>query len=578
MGALGLRFVGRFGGLVHRLPMRERRLHMTMVTAIAAIATAALGCQKDAADPAAATVTAAASPDGDVVLSKSAKLAALGMTTTIYEKPQTSAKKLGYLRVGATVARSDKSYGSDSCPGGWYAIAPRGFVCSGKYATLDLETPLVRAASVRPDTGRPLPYAYGFVRSVSPLYTRMPSREEQIKNEYKLRNHFRWFDNHRDVEQRIERGANDFARELIPDAAEVPAQEGLADVKFFGGKTDEDPPPFWIEHGNRSIPNVTGFAQQPQSFFLNRIKRHTGVAFVGAFDSGPELDHRKFAITVDLRLVPIDKVKPETGSTWHGVELTGVMKLPVSFARPCALRDKRAPMMPCRHVFRLDGERMRLGDAVPPRAFLRLTGTRKVVDDVPFWETTAGYWMREKDLALAVTPHTWPGAAERGEKWIDISLDNQTLVAWDGKKPVFTTLISAGQDGVGDPKTTKSTVRGVFRVKSKHITTTMDSNERSSESGGKSPDRFAGESARADDEHDSSFELRDVPYVQYFHDGYAIHAAYWHDRFGLPRSHGCINLSPIDAMRLFRFTDPVPAGWHGVALEPGKGTIIIIRR
>jgi lipoprotein-anchoring transpeptidase ErfK/SrfK len=166
------------------------------------------------------------------------------------------------------------------------------------------------------------------------------------------------------------------------------------------------------------------------------------------------------------------------------------------------------------------------------------------------------------------------------EKWIEVSLDNQTLTAWDGKKAVFVTLVSAGQDGAGDPKTTKSTIQGMFRIKSKHITTTMDSSERSKESGAAAPDRFAGESATAaDDKPEAAFELRDVPYVQYFHEGYALHAAYWHDRFGLPRSHGCINLSPIDAMRLFRYSEPaMPAGWHGTNVDAGKGTIVIVRR
>lgn len=565
--------------------MGDHRASVAAVLMVVALAgSAAWGCKKDTADPAAsATVTSgtAANVDAEPVLSKSAKLAATGMSVSVYEKPTTKAKRIGYLRLGAIVPRSDQSYGNaDSCPGGWYAVAPRGFVCAGRYATLDLETPLVKAAIVRPDTSKPLPYAYGFMRSVAPMYTRMPSRDEQIKAEYKLKNHFRWFGNHSNEEQRLERGANDFARELMPDAAAVVTPEGkLADVAFFGGKSDEDPPPFWIEHGNRSIPNVTGFDQQPQSSFLNRIKRHTGVAFIGAFDSGAELDHRKFAITVDMRLVPIDKVKPETASPFHGAEITGDMKLPVAFAKPCPTKEKKGPPAPCRHVFNADGERMRLGNLVPSRGFLELTGMRKVVDDVPFWETKAGYWMREKDLALSATPHTWPGAAERGEKWIDVSLDSQTLTAWEGKKPVFVTLVSAGQDGVGDPKTTKSTIRGVFRIKSKHITTTMDSSERSKESGGAMPDRFAGEAADADDKHDTSFELRDVPYVQYFHEGYALHAAYWHDRFGLPRSHGCINLAPIDAMRVFRFSEPsIPSGWHGVNVEQGKGTIVIVRR
>ena len=67
-------------------------------------------------------------------------------------------------------------------------------------------------------------------------------------------------------------------------------------------------------------------------------------------------------------------------------------------------------------------------------------------------------------------------------------------------------------------------MRGIFKIREKHVTTTMDAHE-----------------------VDNKFELRDVPWVQYFEQGYALHATYWHDDFGKPRSHGCINLAPIDA-------------------------------
>jgi hypothetical protein len=538
----------------------------------------AAGCKKDgAAEPAAATIASAAVPGTapPVTISKTAKLAAIGMHTAVYAQPNTT-KKIGYLRLGAIVARSDASYGTEGCPGGWYGVAPQGFVCVGKHATLDTETALVRAASIRPDLGKPLPYAYGFMRSVSPLYLRLPSRAEQEKQEYKLANHFRWFENHKS-EQRGVKGANDFARELMPDAASVPPADEQPEGVLFGAKSESDPPPFWIENGNRSIPNVTGFDVQPESFFANRIKRHTGVAFIGAFDAGPNLDHRKFGLTVDMRLLPLDKVKPESASAFHGVEL-GDVSLPVAFAKPCDAK-KNEPVKPCRRVFRESNGRFHVDEdgILPTRAFLQLTGTRKVFNEMPFLETKAGYWVRSKDVGVAITPHRWPGAAERGEKWVDVSIEDETLTLWEGKKPVFVTLVSAGQDGLKDPKTTKSTIRGFFRLKSKHITATMDSSERSLQSGGAAPDPSAGESATADDQHDSSFELRDVPYVQYFHEGYALHAAYWHDRFGVPRSHGCINLAPIDAMRVFRFTDPpVPEGWHGVNIDPNKGTVVVV--
>ena len=54
---------------------------------------------------------------------------------------------------------------------------------------------------------------------------------------------------------------------------------------------------------------------------------------------------------------------------------------------------------------------------------------------------------------------------------------------WEGKRPIYATLISSGQAGLEDPKKTTATVRGVFRIRNKHITATMDSNESSSVGG-----------------------------------------------------------------------------------------------
>ncbi len=88
-------------------------------------------------------------------------------------------------------------------------------------------------------------------------------------------------------------------------------------------------------------------------------------------------------------------------------------------------------------------------------------------------------------------------------------------------------------------------------IHTKHVTVTMDGDETGDE-----------------------FDLRDVPFVQYFTDGYALHAAYWHDDFGVPRSHGCVNLAPVDAAWLFGFTTPeVPDAWHA-ALSLKHGTVV----
>src|SRR5690606_24390675 len=75
------------------------------------------------------------------------------------------------------------------------------------------------------------------------------------------------------------------------------------------------------------------------------------------------------------------------------------------------------------------------------------------------------------------------------------------------------------------------------------------------------------------------YQLRDVPYIQYFNKGQALHAAYWHDVFGKPRSHGCVNLSPIDAHRVFQWTEPaMPSEWHGLnaGSDMGEGTTVVV--
>ena len=78
------------------------------------------------------------------------------------------------------------------------------------------------------------------------------------------------------------------------------------------------------------------------------------------------------------------------------------------------------------------------------------------------------------------------------------------------------------------------------------------------------------------DQVENDYELQDVPYVQYFQGGYALHAAFWHEKFGTPVSHGCVNLSPKDAAWVFEWTLPeVPTQWHGAEAN-GEGTLIFI--
>ena len=75
------------------------------------------------------------------------------------------------------------------------------------------------------------------------------------------------------------------------------------------------------------------------------------------------------------------------------------------------------------------------------------------------------------------------------------------------------------------------------------------------------------------------WRIEDVPYVQFFKKGVGLHAAFWHRSFGHVRSHGCVNLAPLDAQRLFSWTGPrVPSGWTAaLPTNTDRGTIVRVR-
>lgn len=472
------------------------------------------------------------------------KLAPVALAAAVHAEPSRDAKKVGYLRIGARVARSAEAVSHDGCPRGWYAVRPVGFVCVGEEVTLDLEHPLARAIQAEPDLSQPMPYKYAFVRAIAPNYLRIPTKEEQFRYEMRLERHLRNYKKLRDKWDALDVGANDvpldpegIAIGRIPEHAKP-----MDDSERFGGNGD-DRIPWWLE-GTRKIPNISSFRAPPYAVIADRIKRHAGVALIGTFVAGEAAQNRRFAISTDGRLLPADKLKADSGSPFHGQPLRGV-GLPVAFARKAGAR-----------WWSVEGGRAKRGERLEFREFVPLTGAVKRVGGVRMVEARNGKWLRSQDLKTVAKPSRLPSWARGKRKWIDISIINQSLVLWEGDTPIYATLVSTGRDGLGEPGKTLSTPRGTFHIYQKHVTTTMDS-----------------------DVADHEFELRDVPWVMYFQGGYALHGAYWHDDFGRVRSHGCINLAPIDARYTFLWATPeVPEHWHaayaGEVFE--QGTLVHI--
>jgi hypothetical protein len=110
---------------------------------------------------------------------------------------------------------------------------------------------------------------------------------------------------------------------------------------------------------------------------------------------------------------------------------------------------------------------------------------------------------------------------------VDVDLTSQTLVVIENCQLVFATLISSA-------KAPAKTPEGTFTIFYKEERLPLFANERVASS--------------------ESFYLADVPWLMFFHENWAIHGAYWHDHFGEPWSHGCINVSPYDALWLYKWS------------------------
>jgi lipoprotein-anchoring transpeptidase ErfK/SrfK len=171
----------------------------------------------------------------------------------------------------------------------------------------------------------------------------------------------------------------------------------------------------------------------------------------------------------------------------------------------------------------------------------------------PMVRIDEGAWMIAKDLSRPSVATPPAEVTRPGERWIDVEPATQTLVAYEGTRPVFATLVSTGRFRDAP------TPLGVHRIWTKLLLSTM------------------GNVASSD--ADAHYSLEDVPFVQFFDNGVALHGTYWHKDFGHARSHGCVNLSLPDARSLFAFTAPrLPGGWVATYPTPlDEGTWIRVR-
>jgi len=159
-------------------------------------------------------------------------------------------------------------------------------------------------------------------------------------------------------------------------------------------------------------------------------------------------------------------------------------------------------------------------------------------------QTPAARWYVPAEHVRPIYPEDLTSiSAHVRHKRIEISLADQRLTAFEDDEPVFTTLISGGVGG--DRATPRGDHQIIFKTPSR---------------------RMAGD----------DYNLPGVPFDSYFWGSVAIHGTYWHNDYGRPRSHGCVNVPSEAAKWIFRWTNPaVPYREDGLRVPEG-GTPVIV--
>jgi hypothetical protein len=139
--------------------------------------------------------------------------------------------------------------------------------------------------------------------------------------------------------------------------------------------------------------------------------------------------------------------------------------------------------------------------------------------DRPFWVEIAVDLKPDRNYVESWSYSLDPSELADEGRWIDVDVSQQRLTTYDGSTPVKSFVVSTGT-------TAHPTVLGQFRIWIKLEFTDMSG---------------------------PGYHLEDVPYTMYFYQGYGLHGAYWHNNFGTPMSHGCVNLEISDAAWLFDF-------------------------
>jgi len=462
----------------------------------------------------------------------------------VYSAPNLESPRLGYLRFGQRTMVTPKIEDEgEGCRKGFHALPTGGFACASKGLLVkEDKQPYMYLPPPPPRLDEPLPYDYGTIgKDGTPMWWRIADRDE-----------VRLADEKYAATVEPEPGATP-AKPKSKPKSKPPGDGGTA----LPGVGDTPAPPAVPltpeqqaelerkreEERIKAEERAAELAKKAANLPLNSDKPFLEKGFIITLSERVKEKGRGWWRTTRGGFVESSRAWRRKTKDFQGAEVPEGSSFPFGFV----MEEKSA-------AYKLNDEgKLKRERKLEYREFIDFSEEVEV-DGKAYMVTADGLHVRKKDVRLA-DPATRPEEVKAWESWIDVSLELQILVAYDGDQPVYATLVSTGRKGTEEEPF--ETPKGSWRIQSKHVSSSMDGNTAS----------------------DGNYSIQDVPWTMFFEGSYALHGAFWHSRFGRRRSHGCINLGPSDARWLFNWTTPVlPEGWHGVkAHEGAPGTLVVVR-
>jgi lipoprotein-anchoring transpeptidase ErfK/SrfK len=452
-----------------------------------------------------------------------------------------------------------------------------GFVC-GRYASLDLNHPKIKLAPHPPDLNAPLPYQYGYnVANGTPLYRTIPSREERVKLEPWLAPKPKKVKEPTPSDEESTAAYGDDLDAGAPlTLAKASTTITATTTDPFGlGEEAENSTPWYLRQYDGGKPTVTLDELRGEGPIARRMVK----GFFVGLDKEMTEKGAKWWKTTNSLIAPFERIyvhnaaskfqgvwldAPSTGEGGDAFVADGGAASGTAARKPtpdlCKPGSKSqvgiiTAYKAKKYIVSTSRKAVSTGDSLARHTVVKLTGESASINGAVYEETDEGWWMKRSEGAKT-NPGSPPKDLAPGEKWIDVDLASQTLVAFEGDRPVYATAVSTGRESKTDKEKNHKTPTGTWRIREKHIAATMDGDVAS----------------------DGPYSIEDVPWIMYYSGSYALHGAFWHNNFGRTRSHGCVNLAPQDARAIFGWTEPrMPDNWHGVWSTPEKpGTRIVV--